>query len=165
MEQTDIREGLIHDSLHALIHVSRMHHRNIDRIGQEADMNCSPCMLLMQLNRFGELPSQRELADHFDISPACIARSLKSLVSSGFVARNGSSEDMRRNQVQITEKWRAQAQIIRESFHAFDQTIFDGMTNEEIETLRNLLNKIERNIRAVEEKNGCAHHTKGSVEP
>ena len=61
---------------------------------------------LMHLSRNEDI-SQKQLAEHFKVSPAAVAVSLKKLESKGLISRQCSSDDSRRNALKITEKGRA----------------------------------------------------------
>ncbi|MBE5807219.1 MAG: MarR family transcriptional regulator [Clostridiales bacterium] len=159
VEATSPKVSDIHDCIGTLIHIARMHHRNIDRIGTQAGLNRSPCMLLLYLNERGELPSQVELASHFDISPACIARTVKALSADGLIERAEAAEDPRRNRIAITDQGRDRANEIGRRFAAFDRRAFDGFTAAELDRFHAFLQRIEQNLRRAE----CEADTKGSV--
>ena len=161
MVEHSIRAQQIHNSIKALIHVARMHHRNMDRIGTEAGLNRSPCMLLLRLAEKGELNAQRELATHFDISPACIARSIKSLSQDGLIEREESAEDTRRNRIAITDEGLARANAIGHAFDAFDTRAFEDFSDEELDLFKNMLTRVETNIRKIE----VEINAEGSVAP
>ena len=102
MNGTDATEAQVHAAIGALIHIARLHHRSIDRLSDASGLNRSPCMLLLRMAREGRLPSQRALADAFDISPALVARTLKRLTLQGYISREEDPQDPRRNAIAIT---------------------------------------------------------------
>ena len=91
--------------------------------------------------------SQRELADEFDISPACVARALKSLVSEGYILRTGNEDDQRRNDVSITEKGLNVIQDSQRTFEQVDQQAFAGFETDELRQLIALFTRIQQNLR------------------
>ena len=115
MTEETTRAELVRQSVDLMIHTARMHHRGIDRMFGDTGLHRGQRKVLMYLSRSGEIPSQRELASHFDISPACVARTLKSLSSEGYIVRTGDADDLRRNQVRITEKGLRNGQICESS--------------------------------------------------
>lgn len=57
--------------------------------------------LLAYLSRNGA-SSQRQLADYFEIDPAAVCRMLDSLQKGGFITRQTSSQDKRRDRIELT---------------------------------------------------------------
>lgn len=150
MAEQPERGAQIHQAIDLLIHTTRLHHRNIEKLFGDTGLHRSQRMLLMHLSRCDGTPSQRELADRFDISPACVARTLKSLASEGYITRTGDEDDLRRNNVSITQKG---LDIVFETRHAFDQidqATFDGLDAGDIDLLTSLLSRIQDNLRRLE---------------
>lgn len=145
------RASQIHSAIDLLIRTTRLHHRNIERLFGDTGLHRSQRRLLMLLSRCEEAPSQREIADKFDISPACVARTLKSLASDGYISRTGAENDLRRNNVSITEKGLSTIDETRRAFDRIDQRAFEGLSSDEINQLIRLLDCVQENLRALEE--------------
>ena len=162
MSQNTDRCTLVHSAIDLMIRTMRAHHRNIDRLVSESGLHRGQRMLLQYLSSTDSVASQKELADKFDVSPACIARSLKALACDGYITRSGSEDDLRRNSVQITEKGLQSLANTRRLFDEFDARIFAGISDDEIGQLTALLTRIQENIRQCEEEDrtsqqkGCA---------
>ena len=92
-----------------------------------------------------------QIADDFDISPACVARTLKSLAIEGYITRTGDEDDLRRNTVSITEKGLHTVSETHQTFERVDAAAFENMTAEEIEQLISLLSRVQDNLRRLEE--------------
>ena len=101
---------------------------------------------LMHLSK-NENISQKQLAEHFHISPAAVAVSLKKLESKGLISRASSSDDSRCNTIKITEAGRAMINETRKIFTDIDYAMFDGLSEGEIEELNNCLNKMHSNLK------------------
>lgn len=152
MLQSNDRGSPYHQAINLIIRSARLHHRGIEKQVSDTGLHRSQRMMLMFLSRRDTIPSQREIADHFNISPACVARTLKALASEGYISRTSDEEDQRRNHVNITEKGLAIVQATRDSFEEYDQTVFDGFSMEEIEQLTGLLNRVHENLRRGDER-------------
>lgn len=150
MSQTVERASLIHQAVDLMIRSVRMHHRNIDKLFGDTGLHRSQRKILIHLSRTGEIPSQRDIASHFDISPACVARMLKSLTGEGYITREGDTDDLRRNQVRITEKGLNIVSETTRAFDRFDQQIFDGLSDEEIAELIRLTQHVQQNLQRCE---------------
>ena len=57
--------------------------------------------MLMKLSRMGRSASQKDIADALDVSPACVARTLKPLNAAGLIEKTDGS-DARRNEINIS---------------------------------------------------------------
>ena len=151
MSQEPECSALIHRGIDLLIRTSRLHHRNIEKQFEDTGLHRSQRRMLMHLSRFETMPSQRKIADDFDISPACVARTLKSLAIEGYITRTGDEDDLRRNTVSITEKGLHTVSETHQTFERVDAAAFENMTAEEIEQLISLLSRVQDNLRRLEE--------------
>lgn len=163
MSQEPERSTQIHQAINLMIHTMRMHHRNVDRIFCDSAASRGQRMLLMRLGKSDRPMNQKELADRADISAACVARTLKNLASENLITRTGDANDQRRNNVELTEKGRMIVTETQQAFDLFDQTIFEGVSDEEVDQLITLLGKLQQNLHAYEDKHADrANLTEGS---
>lgn len=151
MSATQERSALIHRAIDLMIRTSRLHHRNIEKRFDDTGLHRSQRRMLMHLSRFDAMPSQRKIADDFDISPACVARTLKALAGEGYITRTGDEDDLRRNNVSITEKGLSTVAETRSAFEQIDSAAFDGFSEEEIGRLSMFLMRMQDNLRTLEE--------------
>lgn len=147
MSQEPERAVQVRHAIDLLIRTSRLHHRNIEKLFGDTGLHRSQRMLLLLLSHFEGVISQREIADRFDISPACVARALKSLSSEGYIQRSDNAADLRRNNVSITEKGLHIVNETKRTFDQFDQRVFEGFSEEEIAELILLLERVQQNLR------------------
>ncbi len=132
-----------------LMHINRLHRAAVDTKVSEAGLPRGQHMTLMYLNRRGFKASQKEIADHFEISPAAVAVSLKKLESGGYIVKSTSKDDSRYNEVAITEKGRCVVEFSHRVFSEIDEKTFDGLTDEEKLQLTLILDKIEGNLKTL----------------
>lgn len=102
-------------------------------------------MMLMFISK-NKNASQRQIADAFNISAAAVAVTLKKLEAAGFIVRNASKMDSRRNHICISERGQ---EIINETSHVFgniDRLMFKGFTDDEIEQLRVFCERMYDNL-------------------
>ena len=92
MSQDSERSAQIRQVIDLLIRSSQLHHRNLEKRFENTGLHRSQRRMLMHLSRFDTMPSQRKIADDFDISPACVARTLKALASEGYITRTGDED-------------------------------------------------------------------------
>ena len=146
----------VHQVVDLIIRSSRLHHRNIENRFENTGLHRSQRRMLMHLSRFDTMPSQRKIADDFEISPACVARTLKALASEGYITRAGDEDDLRRNNVSITEKGLNIVSETRHTFESLKQAAFEGLTADELNQLISLLSRVKDNLVRVEESD--IHH-------
>ena len=141
------RSQLSHQAIDLMLRSTRQHHRMIEKLFENTGLHRSQRKLLLYLSKHDRTLSQRELADEFDISPACVARVLKSLVSEGYILRTGNEDDQRRNDVSITEKGLNVIQDSQRTFEQVDQQAFAGFETDELRQLIALFTRIQQNLR------------------
>ena len=141
MNQQKIRKAL-----DQFMRVDRLHHAAIQRQVGEMGLHRSQHRMLMYLSREKAMPSQRELADFLEISPPAVASTLKRLEAEGYIQRTSSKEDSRNNIITITDKGRAVLEDTHQRFDAVDRTMFEGVSEAELESFTALLDKIQTNL-------------------
>lgn len=132
------------------IRISRMHHRIIDGRIQRLGIHPGQHIVLMHLKRMGKMASQVQIAEHLDVSPACVARTLKALESGGYITRSDCRSDSRRNEINITEKGEAIVQQSRIEMDSLDRAAFRDFSETELQSLQELLGRVLNNLSDVE---------------
>ncbi len=129
--------------------LTRSHHKICEkRLGSLA-IHRSQHMLLMHLSRLKEPPSQKELAEHLEVSPAAVAVSLKKLEAEGYIARSATEDDSRINEITITPKGREIIEESRRILDGIDAEIFAGIGHDELLRCIETLGRIEANIKVL----------------
>lgn len=130
-----------------------LHRKLAERRAANMDLQPSQHRMLMYLSKTEIAPSQSEIAKKFEISPAAVSNTLKKLEKMGYVEKASLSDesDGRVNEIKITEKGKEEADNTREYFSCIDKAMFDGFTDEELNTLQALLKKACDNLQATAE--------------
>ena len=134
-----------------MMRVHRLHRATIDARVKEIGIHRTQHRILMRLARFGSLPSQKELAEHLDITPAAVTGALKKIEQDGYIERT-LGHDTRYNEIRITEKGMALVERTRMMFSETDTVMFDGFSDEELSAYASSLEKILENIRRSNER-------------
>ncbi len=95
----------------------------------------------------GGCQAQRELAQLLHISPAAVANSLKSLEKGGYIRREPSAGDARRNRVLLTEKGADAVQGCHKAFEDVASRMLEGFSPEEQEQLLSFRRRMLNNLR------------------
>ena len=159
MEQKNNNEGLTttrdaREIIHKFIQTNRLHRRIIERYGDRVELNCAAHRMLYFISKDEEtLPSQKELAQRLKISPAAVATTLKKLETDGYVERCRAHDgcDCRANEISITDKGRRALTDTEKYFRYVDTTALCGFSDDELDTLCSLLDRIQDNLHSIED--------------
>lgn len=106
---------------------------------------------------FGQLPilkcicskancTQREIADTLGVTPASIALSTKRMQKAGLLEKRIDSQDLRCNQLTLTDKGVAYMKACSAKFDELDQIIFRDFSEEELTAATAVLEKMLNNL-------------------
>lgn len=124
----------------------RAHRKLFEKHAVEAfSIHRSQHMMLMYISR-NEDVSQKQIAENFNISAAAVAVTLKKLESMGFVERETSQSDSRRNHIRVSVEGMRVIDETKHIFGAIDRLMFEGFSEEEIELLRAFSERMYNNL-------------------
>ena len=147
--QTRERAERIHESIDALIRTMRLHHRIVEKRVDGMGVHHSQHRMLMKLSTLGTSASQKDIADAMDVSPACVARTLKHLSAAGLIEKSEGA-DSRCNAVSLRPEGQ---KVVRDSIELFmqiDTDMFEGVSDEELAALCGTLGRILDNLGRME---------------
>ncbi len=144
------REELMQRAIFTFISTDKLHRRVIERWATDAGMHRSRHRMLMYLSCCKETPSQKDLALHFDISPAAVAGTLKKLEADGYIERGKCScrQDSRYNEIRITERGREATMQSRKYFRHVDVEALRDFTDEELDIFIGFLERMQDNLKS-----------------
>lgn len=108
--------------------------------------------VLMYLYHLGKAAPQCEVVEHLRVKPSTANGILDRMADKGLVERSISEADARRRMISITEKGVIQCGHTKEEFQTVESLLVRGLSPEEEETFRRLLNRIIENL---EEEQTC----------
>lgn len=138
-------------AIEMMIRTDHMHKAMIDSRVREIGIHRTQHRILMRLARCEKLPSQKELAEHLDVTPAAVCGALKKIEEDGYVERT-LGQDNRYNELRITDKGRELVKLTREMFSEADRSMFDGFSEAELEGYIAALEKLQANIKRQHER-------------
>ncbi len=147
-----MEKTLVEEAIRAMMHTDRMHRHMIDEEMGSIGIHRTAHMMLMHLARNEKIPSQREMAEHFGITPAAVTGTLQNLERGGYITRN-AGKDNRYNEISITEEGREVVARSREIFRRIDGGMFRGIGEEELKAYIAVLERVQNNMREMEDKN------------
>ncbi len=144
-------DSKIFTAVNSLIKTNRMHKKLLDsRLSEAIGLHRTQHIILMHLCGKERIPSQKELAEHLNITPAAVTGALKTLETEGYISRNIGS-DSRYNEITITDLGRRIVEESRAVFSKVDKALFEDFSSEEIEFLISCLEKMQNNMAKQEE--------------
>jgi MarR family transcriptional regulator, transcriptional regulator for hemolysin len=115
--------------------------RSFDAALAEVGGNVPTWLILVSL-KSGRPETQRQLADAVGIRGATLTHHLEGLERDGLVARERDPQNRRVQKVALTDAGEAAFERMRGAAFAFDGQLRDGLTEKELDTLRELLAKL-----------------------
>lgn len=139
-------ESKLSQAINMMIKTDHMHRAMIESKVSSLGIHRTQHRILMHLARHDKLPSQKELAEHLDVTPAAISGALKKIENDGYVERT-LGHDNRYNELRITEKGRELVKLSKSLFCQVDSSMFEGFSDEELECYITCLEKLQANLR------------------
>ena len=130
-----------------LMHTGRLHKSLIASRVKDIGIHRTQHRILMHLARHEKLPSQKELAEHLEVTPAAVTLAIKQIEKDGYIKRT-LGKDSRFYEIEITEKGREMVTLTRELFSAVDAKMFDGFSDEELDNFIGFMERLQNNIKS-----------------
>src|SRR5262245_25129777 len=132
-----------------LAHTSKSVSRAFGEALAEAGGSIPTWLILTSL--MGESwPAQHHLARAMHIEGPTLTRHLDGLEEAGLVVRTREPNDRRAVRVELTDAGRAKHAELLRAVIGFDRRLTSGLGAAELDELRGLLERLERNVRAEE---------------
>lgn len=105
---------------------------------KENGLNCAQFMVLLELTKADGL-SQESINETLKFDKGFLARVAKSLEEEGYIIRKVNQDDRRAYKLFLTDKAKIFRPRIFEILNEWDSTILHGVTEQEIDVLKNTL--------------------------
>lgn len=145
------RGAQVYAAIDLLVRTMRMHHRVIEKRIDGLGVHHSQHRMLMRLSRAGRTACQKDLAESLDVSPACVARTLKALNAAGLIDK-AEGADGRCREISILPEGQRLIDDSIKTFREIDAEMFEGVSDEDILRLTGILGRIQRNLAEMEKK-------------
>lgn len=129
-----------------LAHMSRGWRAELDRRLTGLGLSQARWLVLLHLARFGEAPTQRELAQSVGVEGPTLARLLDSLEAQGLVERQAVVEDRRAKKIMLCPPARPLIEQIETIANALRAELFMGVDEEELSTAMRVHSRILANL-------------------
>ena len=129
-----------------LAHMSRGWRAELDRRLAGLGLSQARWLVLLHLARFGEPPTQRELAQSVGVEGPTLARLLDSLEAQGLVERQAVIEDRRAKKIMLCPPARPLIEQIETIANALRAELFMGVDEEELSIAMRVHSRILANL-------------------
>lgn len=102
-------------------------------------------LVIMYLSAYGE-SNQTAIADTLEIDKGAIAKTVSKLEAKGLVSRTENPQNRRENNVALTSAADEILGVMRAAYKKLDDTLFAGLTDEQVETTCQSLSVIADNL-------------------
>ncbi len=127
---------------------AKLYRDRMRRYSEHEGLPASYRMMIFHLARMKGGITQLELVRATHLKPPTVSVTLQKMERDGYVVRKTNEDDLRETLVYLTDKGRDIDKKIRIIHEEGDSAALSGMTEEEIDTLQNLLNKVIDNLLA-----------------
>lgn len=141
-----IAKEKIHECIHIYTSTDRRRRKLFDKEVKALGIHHTQHRVLMYISKHDGMINQKQIADKFDVSPAAVAGTIKKLESNGYITRTSLESDNRYNEINITEKGRMIIENTRSAFEELDRKAFRYFSEEELNRLIELLNKMKKGL-------------------
>lgn len=138
-----------HQVLFRGMRLMKLHRTVLDREFNKTGVYRSQHQILMIIAS-NPNASQRDIAQHMNVSTATIAVSLKKLERGGYIQRIVDQSDNRFNQICLTDAGNTVVERSRLFFEKVEEQMFHNFTEEELMTMKNLLDRVCQNLSLME---------------
>lgn len=128
-----------------LVSVCRLHHTRADQSMDKIGLYRGQARLLMTLSEQDGL-SHSEIAEKLEISAPAATKVIQRMEEAHYVQRRADPADERVSRVYLQAQGHALIAEIRRTFGQLDQTMFDGLTDLDLERFRDLLTQMQTNL-------------------
>lgn len=134
-------------TFYKMIQVDRLHRCIFEKMHSAFGIHRSQHRLLMYISRRDFCPSQKDIAEHFGISSAAVAVSLKKLEESGYISRESLENDNRYNSIVLTDKGKELVERSEDFFTRSDFAMFENFTEDDYKNLSACLEKMSQGLK------------------
>ena len=139
-------------AMRKIIHIAKAHHCVIETRTKDIGMHRSMHIMLYHISKCETPPSQKDLAQALNISPAAVASTIERLEAEEYIEKTVLDTDRRTNLITVSEKGREALGKVSGIIDKTDDDIFAGLDENEIDAFTKTLDIIIENIKATKGK-------------
>jgi DNA-binding MarR family transcriptional regulator len=144
----------INTVIQKFISTDRLHHTLLEKQVSKGSLHRSQHRILLYVYKSSAPLTQKEIAEHFEVSPAAVAVALKKLEASGYIKRDTKKRDMRCNSVTVTKEGERILFQTKALVDKVDSRMFEDFSSEELTAFYGCLEKMQKNLNEFDARDG-----------
>ena len=136
-----------------LVRTMRLHHRVVEKRIDGLGVHQRQHRTLMKLSCMGRTASQKDIARALDVSPACVARTLKALSVAGLIDK-AEGADGRCREIALQPAGQKLVDDSVKTFRRIEEEMFAGISDDDILRLTETLSRVYDNLCQMENEEG-----------
>jgi DNA-binding MarR family transcriptional regulator len=135
------------EALHKFLCANRLHRKTVESLVGKLGWQHTQHRILIYLHlNSHNNPSQRDISEFLQVTPAAVTVTLKKMEKAGLIERSVSNEDNRVHQISISPYGQRIVRATNLVFDLMDQAVFKGFEQEDLKIFIAYLDRIQANI-------------------
>ncbi len=125
----------------------KLHSALIDKVALKYNLTECEIMILVFLRQNVGQDMATDIVNHLMISKAHVSGLVNNLETQGYISRVNDASDKKKIHIKITEKSKPIITEVRKEIRKMRANIYEGITKEEKDVIKTVLNKIKINVK------------------
>lgn len=127
----------------------KLNERKLENVMKKYDLRKIDMDIIICLATYKDMRTAKDIASMEVFTKGHISQSIKRLKERGYITVSQDENDMRMQILEVSESTKAIIKEVSAIKDALEKSVFDGVTEEEIETMKEVFRKICGNINGI----------------
>lgn len=127
----------------------KLNERKLENVMKKYDLRKIDMDIIICLATYKDMRTAKDIASMEMFTKGHISQSIKRLKERGYITVSQDEKDMRMQNLEVSENAKSIIHEVCAIKDALEKSVFDGVTEEEIETMKEVFRKICTNINGI----------------
>lgn len=127
----------------------KLNERKLENVMKKFDLRKIDMDIIICLATYKDMRTAKDIASMEMFTKGHISQSIKRLKERGYITVSQDENDMRMQNLQVSERTKSIIEEISAIKDELEKSVFDGVTEKEIETMKEVFKKICSNINGI----------------
>ncbi len=127
----------------------KLNERKLEKVMKKYDLRKIDMDIIICLATYKDMRTAKDIASMEMFTKGHISQSIKRLKERGYITVSQDENDMRMQNLQVSESTKSIIEEISAIKDELEKTVFDGVTEKELETMKEVFRKICSNINGI----------------
>ncbi len=127
----------------------KLNERKLENVMKKYDLRKIDMDIIICLATYKDMRTAKDIASMEMFTKGHISQSIKRLKERGYITVSQDENDMRMQNLQVSESTKSIIEEISAIKDELEKTVFDGVTEKELETMKEVFRKICSNINGI----------------